>query len=79
MNADAATVRDLTLGVILAGGRAARMGGQDKSLVRLGEHRVLDHLLHRLTPQCAQVVLNANGDPSRFGERDPIVVPDSLP
>ena len=52
--------------VILAGGAARRMGGGDKTLLPLGGKPILQHILDRLTPQCATILLNANGDASRF-------------
>ncbi len=48
------------LGVILAGGRARRMGGQDKVLLKVGSKRILDHIVERLSPQVGQLVLNTN-------------------
>jgi molybdopterin-guanine dinucleotide biosynthesis protein A len=66
------------MGVILAGGRATRMGGGDKGLHALGPCRILDHVIARLAPQCAGLALNANGDPARFAEFGLPVLPDSL-
>jgi molybdenum cofactor guanylyltransferase len=68
-----------TLGVVLAGGLARRMGGGDKPLRLLGGRPMLDHVLSRITPQVAAVVLNANGDPARFAGTGLPVVPDGLP
>ncbi|MGP1396564.1 MAG: molybdenum cofactor guanylyltransferase MobA [Inquilinaceae bacterium] len=67
------------LGVILAGGRATRMGGGDKGLKPLGSARLIEHVVARLAPQCAALILNANGDPSRFADLGLPVLPDSLP
>lgn len=66
-------------GVILAGGKATRMGGGDKGMREIGGRRLIDHVIERLTPQVSAIVLNANGDPSRFGEFGFPVLPDSLP
>ena len=41
--------------------------------------RLIDHVIERLTPQVSAIVLNANGDPSRFGEFGFPVLPDNLP
>jgi len=68
-----------TLGVILAGGLARRMGGGDKPLLALGGRPLLDHVAERLGPQCRGLILNINGDPSRFGEPRFPVAPDPLP
>ena len=66
-------------GVILAGGKATRMGGGDKGMREIGGRRLIDHVIERLTPQVSAIVLNANGDPARFAEFDFPVLPDSLP
>jgi len=55
-----------TLGVILAGGLATRMGGGDKALLPLGGRPMLARVIERLQPQVGGLVLNANGDPARF-------------
>jgi len=55
-----------TFGLVLAGGLARRMGGGDKGLIRIGGETILDRALVRLGPQCPGVVINANGDPTRF-------------
>lgn len=54
-------------GVILAGGRASRMGGGDKGLLQLGRSTILARIIERLRPQVRWLALNANGEPSRFG------------
>jgi molybdopterin-guanine dinucleotide biosynthesis protein A len=65
--------------VVLAGGRATRMGGGDKALRMLGDATLLDHVLNRLAGQGGRIVLNANGDPARFARFGLPVVADSLP
>ena len=69
----------IPLGVILAGGRATRMGGGDKGLRHVGDRRLIDHVIDRLAPQCGAVALNANGDPARFATLGLPVLADSLP
>jgi len=54
------------VGVLLAGGLARRMGGGDKSLRRLGDRTILERIVETLRPQVGPLVLNANGDPSRW-------------
>lgn len=68
-----------TLGVVLAGGLARRMGGGDKPLRMLGGVPMLDHVLGRLMPQVTAAVVNANGDPARFAACGLPVVADGLP
>jgi len=66
-------------GVILAGGRARRMGGGDKSLLELGGQSVLAHVIKRLSPQIGALALNANGDPARFAGFSLPVLTDPVP
>lgn len=62
------------VGLLLAGGQSRRMGGGDKALRLLGGVSLLERVVARLRPQVKALVLNANGDPSRFaGFRLPIV------
>lgn len=65
-------------GVILAGGLARRMGGGDKALLRLGGRPLLAHIIDRLRPQVDELVLNANGDPTRFAEFGLPIIPDTV-
>jgi molybdopterin-guanine dinucleotide biosynthesis protein A len=65
-------------GVILAGGRASRMGGGDKGLLPLGGRPILAYVIERLAPQVDLLALNANGDPARFADFALPVLPDSL-
>jgi len=66
-------------GVILAGGRATRMGGGDKGLRLLAGRPLLAHVIDRLAPQCGGLAINANGDPARLAGFGLPVLPDSLP
>ena len=68
-----------TLGVVLAGGRARRMGGNDKARVRIGGQTILERVLTRLRPQCSGIILNANVDPALFADTGLTVVADELP
>ena len=67
------------LGVVLAGGLARRMGGGDKARLRIGGRTIIERVLARLKPQCAALILNANGDPARFADTGLAVIPDSVP
>jgi molybdopterin-guanine dinucleotide biosynthesis protein A len=64
---------------VLAGGQARRMGGGDKARIRIGGATILQRVLACIAPQCAGVVINANGDPSRFADTGLPVVVDSVP
>jgi len=67
------------VGLLLAGGQSRRMGGGDKALRMLGGTTLLDRVIERLRPQVDALLLNANGDPSRFARFALPVVPDSIP
>ena len=64
--------------VILAGGQANRMGGGDKGRLMLGDQSLIQRVIERITPQVDAVVLNANGDLSRFNDLNLPVVADSI-
>jgi molybdopterin-guanine dinucleotide biosynthesis protein A len=66
------------LGVILAGGRATRMGGGDKPLRIIGGRTILSRVADRFTPHCADLLLNVNGDPERFAGFSLPVAQDSI-
>jgi molybdopterin-guanine dinucleotide biosynthesis protein A len=55
------------------------MGGGDKALLQIGGITILQRVLERLRPQCAGLVLNANGDPARFASTGLPVVADDVP
>jgi molybdenum cofactor guanylyltransferase len=65
-------------GVLLAGGQSQRMGGGDKNLRLLGGKPMLAHVIERAKPQVDRLVLNANGDPQRFGGFGLPVISDSI-
>lgn len=66
-------------GVILAGGRATRMGGVDKPLLDLAGRPLIAHVIARLGPQCEGLAISANGDPARFAVFGLPVLPDETP
>jgi len=72
------TIEPATYGLVLAGGLARRMGGGDKGLIRIGRETILERALARLGPQCAGMVINANGDPARFAAFRLAVVADDV-
>ncbi len=73
------TTEIATLGLVLAGGLARRMGGGDKPLTKIGGQTILARVLERLAPQCTRLILNANGDPARFADTGLPVVADDVP
>jgi molybdopterin-guanine dinucleotide biosynthesis protein A len=66
------------VGLLLAGGQSRRMGGGDKALRLLAGRTLLDRVVDRVRPQVAALVLNANGDPTRFTRFGLPVVADSI-
>lgn len=65
-------------GVILAGGRATRMGGGDKGMRLVAGLRLMDHVIARLAPQCGPLAINANGDAQRLAMFGLPVLADTL-
>lgn len=79
----AAFIGDLAI-VILAGGRATRMGGGDKPLKEIGGRTILTYVIERIGQGDAgpgnvglPIVLNANADPTRFAAFSLPVVADA--
>src|ERR1700739_2326890 len=68
-----------TLGLVLAGGLARRMGGGDKARIRVGGAPILQRVLARLKPHCRGIIINANGDPARFADTGLAVIADNVP
>jgi molybdenum cofactor guanylyltransferase len=73
------TTDSATLGLVLAGGLARRMGGGDKPRTMIGGQTILSRVISRLAPQCTRLILNANGDPARFADTKLPVIPDDVP
>jgi len=59
--------QDIT-GVVLAGGRGRRMGGEDKGLVRVHGEAMVVHALRGLAPQVGELLVNANRNQERYAE-----------
>ena len=72
------TTTPSTLGLVLAGGLARRMGGGDKALLRIGGETILERTLSRFAPECECVIINANGDLGRFAFTALPVVADDV-
>jgi molybdenum cofactor guanylyltransferase len=68
-----------TLGLVLAGGLARRMGGGDKARLCIGGATILQRVLACIGPQCERIIVNANGDPARFADTGLPVIADSVP
>jgi len=70
------TTSDSFVGLLLAGGQSRRMGGGDKALMKLGDETLLARIIARVRPQVGPLVLNANGDLSRFAVYGLPIAPD---
>ncbi|NCI18150.1 molybdenum cofactor guanylyltransferase MobA [Cronobacter muytjensii] len=66
-------------GVVLAGGRATRMGGQNKGLMLLNGKPLWRHVAERLTAQVEHVAISANRDLKAYGASGYPVITDTLP
>ena len=65
--------------VILAGGKARRMGGQDKGLQILGKQSLIQHVINRLQPQIHDISINANQNQTEYAKFGFPVFSDELP
>lgn len=73
-----ATAQAAITGVILAGGRATRMGGIDKGLVPLAGRPMVEHIIERLRPQTAGLIINANRSHEVYARYDLPLVADRI-
>jgi len=64
--------------VILAGGKARRMGGEDKGLIELHGRPLIDYIMAGLRPQAGYVIVNANRNLDRYREFGYPVVADMM-
>jgi molybdenum cofactor guanylyltransferase len=67
--------RDITA-VILAGGMARRMGGEDKGLIELNGRPLLDYIISGLQTRVGAILVNANRNLERYREFGYPVVED---
>ncbi len=78
MTAESSTpVEDITA-VILAGGKARRMGGEDKGLIDLHGRPLLDYIISAVWPQAGHILINANRNLDRYREFGYPVVADIM-
>ena len=64
--------------VVLAGGKASRMGGVDKGLIPVRGRPMIAYVLEALAPQVGKILVNANRNAERYAEFGHEVIPDSL-
>lgn len=65
-------------GVILAGGQARRMGGEDKGLVLYQQQPLIRFAIDALKPQVDQLIINANRNIERYQDFSFPVISDSI-
>jgi molybdenum cofactor guanylyltransferase len=65
--------------VILAGGRATRLGGVDKGLQPLAGKPLIEHVLARLHGQAGAILINCNRNPEQYANYGHPLVADLLP
>ncbi len=63
-------------GIVLAGGQARRMGGEDKGLVRVAGKPMVEHVIARLVPQVSTLIINANRNLEVYAAYGYPVLPD---
>jgi molybdopterin-guanine dinucleotide biosynthesis protein A len=59
--------------VILAGGQALRMGGQDKGLLSLHSYPLIEYVLTPLRTRSEPVYINANRNLERYSDYAPVI------
>ena len=67
------------LGLVLAGGKSRRMGGETKALKSFNGEPIYRRILSRLAPQVDHVVLNSNDPPDILKGFDLPVINDVVP
>jgi molybdopterin-guanine dinucleotide biosynthesis protein A len=63
--------------VVLAGGRARRMGGRDKGLIELNHRPLIEYALAALRGQVDRILINANRNLERYAALGYPVIADS--
>jgi len=64
--------------VILAGGKARRMDGQDKGLITLHGRPMVDCIIRALQPQAGHILINANRNAEQYAAFGLPVIADML-
>ena len=74
---NATPANDITA-VILAGGKARRMDGQDKGLITLHRRPMIDYIIRALQPQAGNILINANRNAEQYAAFGLPVIADML-
>ncbi|GAB4348408.1 MAG: molybdenum cofactor guanylyltransferase [Gammaproteobacteria bacterium] len=64
--------------VVLAGGMGRRMGGEDKGLITLKGHPLVEYALRALAPQVDGIIISANRNLERYSRYGYPVVSDTI-
>ena len=64
--------------VILAGGKARRMGGCDKGLIKINNQAMIQYVIDALKPQVADILINANRNTELYEKFGYSVIADQL-
>jgi len=70
--------KDIT-GLILAGGRAQRMGGIDKGLIPFHDKPLIESAIAKLKPQTQSIIINANRNITKYAGYGYPVIMDETP
>lgn len=65
-------------GLVLAGGRARRMGGIDKGFVDLAGRPLIEWILNALSPQTGAILINANRSQDDYRRYGHTVIADEI-
>ncbi len=66
-------------GLILAGGRGRRVGGQDKGLITWNGRTMIAHTIERVAPQVDEIIISCNRNAEIYRQSAPTIVSDRRP
>ena len=64
--------------VILAGGQAKRMGGEDKALIKVEDRPLLSHVLEKISGFASPIGLNINKNFDKYLEYNYPIIKDKF-
>jgi len=65
-----------TAGIVLAGGAGRRVEGLNKGLLKYQDRALIEHVVDRIKPQVAQLVISANHDIDKYQQYSKTVIRD---
>lgn len=72
-------VTDAITGIVLAGGRATRMDGRDKGLIKLAQKPMIEYTLEAIKPQVDGIIISSNRNLEFYAAYGFPVIADELP